>query len=190
MYSRDLTDFYTAHQIFTLALQESKHTMPPTPFDLNPFKLDIYRLYIEDNATLSNVHDFLAHNGVKISMRTLRRRIETVWKFKKNQVTEDTIQLRLRMIVLFFDVGVDDNTMLFILQSEGYSIAMRRLKILRLILGMNRRLPQNATIEQQQAVQNNVEKLVKQELDKGTIITYGRGLLYNYFRSQGHIISR
>jgi Clr5 domain len=164
--------------------------MPPTAIDLNPFKLEIYRLYIEENATLDDVHNFLAFNGVKVSSRTLRRRIENHWRFKKNQVTEDSIQLRLRMIVLFFDVGVDDETMLFILQSEGYNIAMRRLKILRLLLGMRRRLPQNATTEQLQAIQSKTEKLVKEELDKGTIITYGRGLLYSYFRNQGHIISR
>ena len=35
-----------------------------------------------------------------------------------------------------------------------------------------------------------LEQLVQKELDKGEILTFGTGLLYEYFRSKCHIIGR
>jgi hypothetical protein len=57
---------------------------------------------------------------------------------------------------------------------------------LRLLMDMTRRLRQDEFEEREK----KIEELVKRELIKGTIILYGRRLLYNHFKSQGYLVTQ
>jgi hypothetical protein len=95
-------------------------------------------------------------------------------------------RLRDRIRALFFEQGLEDKEMLRVLQDEGFPISLRSLGRLRRTLNLRRR--ENPA----QADQRNpdLKELIKEELAKGTIVGYGKELLYRHFRSLGVIVSR
>ena len=92
----------------------------------------------------------------------------------------------MRVVVLFYDTGLDDKSILAVLTREGFNVGYWTLLRIRKDLDMLRRL----SPFQAEAQNTRIEELVQQELDRGVILPYGRGMLHQYFKMQGHIISR
>jgi Clr5 domain len=156
------------------------------PKDLQPFKAVIHRLLYEENQTSNDVLQYLSnHHDLVMSKRTLERRLSE-WGYTQRQQTDDTPLLRARMKVLFYDVGLDDETMLYILQEEGYSVGLVAMQRLRRTMSMHRRIGHFS-----QRMKNSIlEEIVQMELDKGTITQYGRSRVQEHFRMQGIFVSR
>ncbi len=77
--------------------------------------------------------------------------------------------------------------MLQVLQAEGFQIGKWALIWLRFQLNLKRSVH---TEEQQAQVDEVIQKLISDELQKGVINGYGRNYLYTHFRQRGHIITR
>ena len=160
--------------------------MPRPVVNLDQYKELIGQLYVLEEQSLRAIHAELTQKyGVVIAKRTLQRRLKD-WSMEKYAKTEDTPELRLRIVVLFYDTGLDNVSIAQVLTSEGFQIGIWALMRIRKKLGMICRLSPFQLQEQDERVQH----LVETELDKGTILPYGRGLLHQYFKMQGHIISR
>jgi hypothetical protein len=124
--------------------------------------------------------------AVHTTSRTIKRRFRN-WKITRQMPTEVKEEIKNRIQVLFFEVGLEDKDLLSALQNEGYNIGKYTLVRLRFELGLRRRI---RGVEQQQHANELIQRLVTQELQKGVIDGYGRGYLYTHFRQQGHIIGR
>jgi hypothetical protein len=160
--------------------------MPRPTIDLEPYKELIQESYIDNDIDLDTIRVELQHrHNVTVSLRTLRVRLKT-WNIQKRQQSHDSPELRYRIITLFFDVGLDDPTLLDVLQREGYQIAIWGLQRLRKEMGLIRRVSPFDS----EAVRIQTLEIVQKKLEKGTILPYGRRLLYDHFQSEGHIISR
>ena len=160
--------------------------MPRPTIDLDSYKEFIRESYIDNDIDLDTIRIQLQQiYNVTVSLRALRGRLKT-WDIQKRQQSDDNPELRYRIITLFFDVGLDDTTMLDVLQREGYQIGIWKLQRLRKEMGMIRRVSPFDT----EAVRAQTLDIVQKELEKGTILPYGRRLLYDHFQSEGHIISR
>ena len=159
----------------------------PTPIiDIECHREYIKSLFQEDNIKKQEICDILLQKfRIHISLRTLESWLKQ-WGIAKNRLSEDTPELRLRLTVLFFDVGLEDKDILHVLQHEHYQIELRKLQTIRKDMGLFRR----GSVFNKEESDMVLEQLVQKELDKGEILTFGRGLLYEYFRSKGHIIGR
>jgi hypothetical protein len=124
--------------------------------------------------------------AVHTTSRTIKRRFRN-WEITRQMPTEVKEEIKNRIQVLFFEVGLEDKDLLSALQNEGYNIGKYTLVRLRFELGLRRRI---RGVEQQRLANELVQRLVTQELQKGVIDGYGRGYLYTHFRQQGHIIGR
>lgn len=102
-------------------------------------------------------------------------------------MTEASDELRLRIQVLFFEVGLSDEDMLRVLQQESFSVGKTGLVRLRFELNLRQSL---RTEEQRTQAEQVVRRLVEEELKKGVIDGYGRTFLFTHFRQRGHIIAR
>lgn len=124
--------------------------------------------------------------GVTANPRTIKRRFQN-WGVRRRLPTPVEERLKKRIQVLFFDVGLEDHEILQVLKREGDQIGKYTLVRLRFELGLRRRV---RGVEQCQAADALVQRLVEEELGKGVIDGYGRGYLHTHFRQRGHIIAR
>jgi hypothetical protein len=139
-----------------------------------PLTVDQLRIYLSEEY------------GIIATVRTIKRRLQE-WGLRVRQVTEASDELKRRIQVLFFEVGLDDTDMLRVLLDEGFSIGKNGLIRLRFELNLRRSL---RIAEQRTEADQVVRRLVEEELQKGVIDGYGRMYLYTHFRQQGHIIAR
>ena len=160
--------------------------MPRPIIQLEHYQELIGQLYLIEELTLSEVcqhlHDI---QGIDVAKRTLQRRLKQ-WGMEKYDKTEDTIELRMRIVVLFYDTGLDDKSILQVLVREGFTVGLWTLLRIRKQLGMIRRL----SPFQIEAQNGRIKELVQRELDRGVILPYCRAMLHQYFKMQGHIVSR
>ncbi|KAI4211630.1 MAG: hypothetical protein LQ351_005533, partial [Letrouitia transgressa] len=77
--------------------------------------------------------------------------------------------------------------MLQVLHKEGFQISLKGLRRVRKDLNLIRKF---ISVERKQALQEMMQEVVQQEIQKGNIQGYGRGLVYNHFRRQGYIFPR
>ena len=127
----------------------------------------------------------LDDHHVSVSASTIQRQLSH-WGVLKSNTDHNDARLHARIKILFFTCCLSEADMLYALNHEGYNIGKRALQDIRLELGLLRRIGNNRP-ESDEGV---IRKVVQEELDKGRIEGYGRGLLYTHFRSQMHIISR
>lgn len=160
--------------------------MAPPTIDLDPFKEVIRIRYLDENDSLPNLCSWLEENhSVRIKPRALEKRLRA-WGIRKLNHTHDTPQLRLRMAVLFTEIGLDDTSIKEVLEKEGYQVSTTGLIKIRKEMGLVRRTSK----EVQQQHEGKLEEIVQRELDRGNINMYGRRMAYHYFRSQGILASR
>jgi hypothetical protein len=154
--------------------------------DLLCYKDEIVGLFLQGSTNRDIVSYLFNNYHIEIANRTLKRRLAE-WGVRKNERNDDTLQLRARISVLFFQCCLEDRDMLTVLEREGYSINARGLSRIRKDMGLIRRIsPFN-----QEEAQRLLYETVRKELDKGFIEGFGRGNLYTYFRSHVmHIVSR
>jgi hypothetical protein len=96
-------------------------------------------------------------------------------------------EVKARIQVLFFQVGLEDLDILTVLRDEGFKIGKYTLIRLRFELGLKRRV---CGVEAMQEADRLVRRLVTEELEKGVIDGYGRRYLATHFRQNGHIVAR
>jgi len=130
----------------------------------------------------------LEEHNVSVTGRTIKRRFRD-WNIKKIQAApEMTDELCNRVRVLFYEVGLEDRDMLYVLKREGYNITKWNLIQLRFRLDLRRRV--GSSEEEQAHADTVIHQLISDEVQKGQIEGYGRGLLYTHFRQQGYFMAR
>lgn len=109
------------------------------------------------------------------------------WKASTLQIRiDETVELQLRIAVLFFHLCLNDMNMLHFLKQEGYHIGKWAFIHKRQDLGFQ----QKVSIWNREELDCQLYSLVEQEYEKRLLKGYGRGLLYSHFRKNVHIISR
>ena len=100
--------------------------MPRPAIDLEPYKEYILELS-NDRMSVKDIIKALEHDyEIKASERTVQSRM-AAWQHRINQQTEDSSQLRHRIINLFTVCCLKDKDILEVLHHEGYQVAPRRL---------------------------------------------------------------
>jgi Clr5 domain len=159
--------------------------MAPPSIDLNPYKDEIIHLLFS-GTTISDVTVHLQRTyKLQVNPRTLRRRLKT-WNVVVRPQTQDTPALRSRITELFFN-GLDETQLLRALQQEDYQIGKYSLVRIREELGLKRYL---RTTKEQDIAEARTLEILTEELQKGVIEGYGRGLLYAHFQQLGAHIAR
>jgi hypothetical protein len=154
--------------------------------DLDIYQPELRNLY-DEGLSFDQLSQHLAEqHNTQINTRTIQRRFQE-WHVRKRKPTVISDELKKRIQVLFFEVGLDDNEMLQVLEQEGFQLGKYALVRLRFELNLRRRI---RSPEQQREADIIVRRLVAQELEKGVIDGYGRTYLYTFFRQQGYIIAR
>lgn len=161
--------------------------MPRTAIDLEPYKAEIINLYTENIPCDSIIEQLARSYNITVSERTLRTRLRG-WGIQKQNRTVGTNEvLHARIKVLFYQIGLEEDELLEVLQQDGFDISARTLQYLRQKLGLYRRIKN--PIAAQAQVDNMLEQL-RTELDHGQIEGYGKTLLHTYFRGKGHLMAR
>jgi hypothetical protein len=127
----------------------------------------------------------LRDHGIKISIRTLKRSLQQ-WNIKSRIKPDDSEELDIRIALLYYNFGYSDKQSLEVLQGEGVSISSYTLVQARKRLGIYRRV----SVFNREESERELRRIVQEQLDLGTIESYGRGLLHGFLRNQGCIASR
>jgi hypothetical protein len=157
---------------------------------LSAIPLDQYREVITENY-LGGVDAedlallLLEKYQVEVSMRTIQRRLQD-WGVKKLVRVVYSQELRLAIISLYFEFRANDVVMLHILHSRGFKTAECSLYRLRRSMGLKRRV----SVFQREESDDELRRVVEEELDNGQIEAYGRTLLDSHFRSHGFNFAR
>lgn len=176
----------TFFQVRSYILRMNKFLrMAPPSINLDPYREEIADLLFSGR-TISTVLEYLEDTyEVKVGLNTLKRRLQT-WNIIVRPSTQDTPALRDRITKLFFD-GLDEELLLRVLQEEGFRIGKYSLVRIREELGLKRRL---RTKEEEQEAEELATSTLTEELEKGIIQGYGRGLLYAHFQQLGIHVAR
>jgi hypothetical protein len=159
--------------------------MAPSAIPLDQYREVITENYLggvdaEDLALL-----LLEKYQVEVSVRTIQRRLQD-WGVKKLVRVVYSQELRLAIISLYFEFRANDVVMLHILHSRGFKIAECSLYRLRRSMGLKRRV----SVFQREESDDELRRVVEEELDNGQIEAYGRTLLDSHFPSHGFNFAR
>ena len=159
--------------------------MPRAKIDLDPYKDEILALIALKKTNAEIIRYLHDSYQTQLADHTLRRRLKE-WNISIRKWTQDTPALRDRITSLFFN-GLNDDQLYRALQTEGYQLGARALPRLRYELGLKHSL---RTAEGQQEAEETAAGVITEELQKGVIEGYGRGLLYAHFQQLGVNIAR
>lgn len=154
--------------------------------------LALYRFQIEEwrqheYQTIGEICARLSEEySIEVSQRTLKRRLHS-WEITIQSRTEETQELRNRIVALFCDHVLNDHFILLHLHSEGYTITANALKRIRLELGLYRRQTREQSADRIRQLRAFFEE---HSTINTRLQTYGRTYLYTYIRQHQHIISR
>jgi hypothetical protein len=161
-------------------------TMVKTQIDLGPYKAQIIIWFQDENKTADEIVNLLRSSYDKIvALQTIQRRLKD-WGITKRTRVENTAVLRARIAYMFCILGFTDNEMLHALKHEGYRLEKTSLVRIR----REQRLWRRLSIFDRAAIEEQLREAIKDELDKGSIEGYRRGLLYTHFRTIGFIATR
>lgn len=159
--------------------------MSRAKINLDPYKDEILAL-ISLKKSNANIMRYLYDSyHIQVADHTLRRRLKE-WDISVRNRMQDTPALRDRITSLFFN-GLNEDQLYRALQTEGYQLGERALQRLRFELGLKRR---HRTAEDQKEADETANGVITEELQKGVIQGYGRGLLYAHFHQLGVHIAR
>ena len=157
-----------------------------TAIDLEPYKAQVITWFQDENKTADEIVELLRSSYDKsTSPRTVQRRLKD-WGITKRTRVENTAVLRARIGYMFCVLGFTDNEMLHALKHEGYRIEKTSLVRIR----REQRLWRRLSLFDRAGLEEQLQEAIKEELDKGSIEGYGRGLLYTHFRTIGFIATR
>lgn len=168
--------------------------MPRGPKPLIPEHLqdELVVLYQQENYTIDRLKQHLyIHYKIDCDNRTILRRLNS-WGSRKRTVAVITDELINRVLILFFDTGLEDEDMLVVLNSEfkgQLEITKDILIRLRFRLGLRRRIGRGKEAREQ--ADKIALELVARELARNPIIDgFGKVYLATHFRQQHMIIAR
>jgi hypothetical protein len=154
--------------------------------DLYEFREEILNLF-QAGETAEQIANHLQDNyDYAINGRTIRRRLNEWGIITRRVRTIDLENIDNQIMSLFFQCGLSDDEIHYVLRKQDYTIGSRALRDRRRLLCLYRRLSGNGF----EAVEANIREAVQKELDKGYIEGSGQKHLYMYFRSNQHIVSR
>jgi hypothetical protein len=154
--------------------------------DIGEYQMELVSLFSE-GLTIDQLSHYLQEEyDITVNTRTIKRRFQQ-WQVRKRQPTLVSQELKNRIQVLFFEVGLEDQDMLHVLQEEGFQLGKYALVRLRFELNLRRRI---RTEEQSRQANEIIQRLVAEELQKGLIDGYGYRYLYTHLRQKGYIIAR
>jgi hypothetical protein len=141
---------------------------------------ELVRMYTHPTnpSTQIELVSYCLAQGVVISRRTVCTLLQERGARHYNERI-DTPELRLLIASLFFQKCLPDRIIHEILKAEGYAIAFRTLVQLRVDMGLKRKL----SLAEYETREGQFRAIVKEELDRGEITSYGRTMLHTYFRS-------
>jgi hypothetical protein len=159
--------------------------MAPPIINIEFMKDQIQQWYLTDCETIDTIIDrvFIEINTT-ISTRTMKRKLQT-WGFQRRNNIVETTQLRLSIAILF-QQSYADNYIVRQLGKEGHIVSERQVARIRKKMGCVRRM----TVWQRAQADEQLQELVRQELDNGLIEGYGKELLQKWFRKKGYITTR
>lgn len=161
--------------------------MPPK-IDLELYRDTIERYVLAQRLTASETRKQLEQeHGICISDRTLRRAL-AAWEVHvtiRRDPSQDT-ELRARVVTLFYQWQLVDKDMAEILRYDGFKVSARSLQVLRLSMGLTKRV----FPWQEEELDIKIQEVLQQEYNDGAIEDYGKNHLYQYIREKYHIIGR
>lgn len=159
--------------------------MPRQPVRLDEYRDQIRAWLQEDGYTQSDVIDALAHNGQRVSARSLQRELQRLGISirPRTQVTPELLQL---IEELFRNNHQTDHEMLQVLQVHGHEVTPRALARIRKELGLYKRVE----AEDEQEAETEARKVLAKELDEGHVENFGVRNLYTYLRAEYGLIGR
>ena len=157
------------------------------PLRLDNYKASIINRLTVQHQTQKEIVTWLQNKkSFQVDVRTLQRYLKK-WDVNQKDRTEDSEQLRNRIIFMFCKLGASDNDMLLWLQKEGFKITRRGLVRIRRDLGLKRLEPSQ---ELRDHMDEKLKELLEQELPKNVIQSYGKGQLVEHFQKLGHPVIR
>jgi transposase len=153
--------------------------------DVDQYQEEISDLYQSGQTVDSIARELLSEYNFDVNPRTIQRRLKE-WGLTRRIRVKHTNELENQILVLFYQCGLSDKDMLYVLQKQGYRINARTLGNLRRRIGLKRRIDPNKLDD----VEDAIKTAVQNELNEGSIEGLGRGHLYTYFRSKMHNVSR
>ena len=157
-----------------------------TTVDLSQYKAQIITWFQDENKTAQEIVQLLRESyDATVALRTIQRRLKD-WGITKRTRAENTATLRARIAYMFCILGFTDNEMLHALKEEGHRIEKTSLVRIR----REQRLWRRLSVFDRAALEEQLREAIQEELDKGSIEGYRRGLLYTHFRTIGFIATR
>jgi hypothetical protein len=162
--------------------------MPRPSIDLQLYKAEITTLYQQHLTTAELAKYLYDKYNIKVTSRTIEARFKQWGVYKQNRTARKDDVLHARIKVLFYEVGLEEKELLTAIQEEGWEIQAGTLKSVRHQLGLFRRISSNPVAAQLET--DKILNELRDQLSKGQIEGYGRGLLHQHFKSQGLMIAR
>ncbi|KAF1936682.1 hypothetical protein EJ02DRAFT_479412 [Clathrospora elynae] len=151
--------------------------------DIAPFEDDLRALF-EEGLTFRQLADWLyEEHQVRCGLTTLKDRFRR-WDIRRCITSDVEQQLKNRIIVLFYQLNLDDSEILRMLHAEGYTnISPATIVRLRFTLGLKHK-------DEQDIADILAYGLVEEEMKKGIIDGYGRQMLQVHFKQHNMFFSR
>jgi hypothetical protein len=151
--------------------------MPRSAIDIGRFRPQIEKKLLVEHHTQKDVVGWLESQGISLTVGQLKQQCKNWGVSRRGAATDEkTIE---QVYWRFHTTTEDDVTIAKKLSIKGLSITARQIKDLRLQRHWRRQASNNT-----QAVRQRAETLemVQQELDEGTIRSYGRELVQAHLR--------
>ncbi|KAL4732831.1 hypothetical protein BDV11DRAFT_210663 [Aspergillus similis] len=155
--------------------------------NLEPYKNEITRLYL-NNTVPNRIAEYLADShGISATPRTIEARLRK-WGIRKSNRTASTDKvLQARIMILFYQVRLEEKELLKVLNLDGFKVGASTLKYLRHKLGLLRHT--TSPMASQAQVEALLSKFRMEHKD-GQIEGHGKTFLHHHFRSQGLFVAR
>ena len=154
---------------------------------LDPHKDIIISWLQDDNMNMSGVVKRLQTDlGIVISHRTIQTRCKAWGIVRQPHLSVKDAGIRNIRITYHFQHNLNDTEIRSALQVEELPTELRTIRRIQSKLGLIRRF----SVFQKSAMAEQLKAVVKAELDKGTIESYGKGLVQTYFCAMGVFAAR
>jgi hypothetical protein len=159
------------------SFRDDIRTMPRSAVDIDRFRPQIEKKLLVEHRTQKDVVTWLGTRGISLTVGQLKQQCKT-WGVSRRGAAADERTVE-QVYQRFHTTTEDDATIAKKLSNEGLSITARQIKDLRLQRHWRRKASNDTQIKEQRA---GTLEIVQQELDEGTIRSYGRELVQAHLR--------